>query len=65
PAEHDTPTIWQTTVADVAADRDALDLPVLVEAGSRAVLDDRTRRTMAPWSKAHRSSERSGVNLAP
>lgn len=47
PAEHDTPTIWQTTVADVAADLDVVDLPVLVEAWSRAVLDDRTRRTMA------------------
>jgi hypothetical protein len=34
-------------VADVAADVDVVDLPVLVEAGSRAVLDAWTRRTMA------------------
>jgi hypothetical protein len=44
--EHDTPARWQTTVADVAADLDVVDLPALVEAWGRTVLDDWTRRTM-------------------
>jgi hypothetical protein len=65
PAERDTPAMRQATGADVDAVPDVVDLPVLVEARSRAVLDGRTRRTMATWRKAHRRRERSGVNLAP
>ncbi|MFW3172557.1 DUF5946 family protein [Geodermatophilus sp. CPCC 206100] len=34
------PTIWRTTIADVAADLDVIDLSVLVEAWARAVLAD-------------------------
>ena len=34
------PTVWQTTIADVAADLDVVDLHVLVESWARAVLDD-------------------------
>jgi hypothetical protein len=35
-----TPTVWQTTITDVAADLDVVDLPVLVESWARAVLAD-------------------------
>jgi hypothetical protein len=34
------PTRWRTTVADVAADLDVIDLPVLVESWARSVLED-------------------------
>ena len=44
----DAPFRWRTTVADVAADLDVIDLPVLVEAWGRAVLADWSGRTMAP-----------------
>jgi hypothetical protein len=37
------PTIWRTTIADVAADLDVIDLSVLVEAWARAVLEDWAR----------------------
>jgi hypothetical protein len=36
--------VWRTTVADVAADLDVIDLSVLVDAWARAVLAD--------WSRA-------------
>ena len=42
----DTPARWRTAVADVAADLDVIDLPVLVEAWAQAVLDDWHGRTM-------------------
>jgi hypothetical protein len=32
--------VWRTTVADVAADLDVIDLPVLVESWSRTVHED-------------------------
>jgi hypothetical protein len=34
------PAAWRTTIADVAADLDVIDLPVLVEAWARAVHED-------------------------
>ena len=34
------PTAWRTTIADVAADLDVIDLPVLVESWARSVQDD-------------------------
>ncbi|MGK5110390.1 DUF5946 family protein [Geodermatophilus sp. CPCC 205506] len=34
------PTVWRTTIADVAADLDVIDLSVLVETWARAVLAD-------------------------
>ena len=36
------PTVWQTTVADVAADLDVIDLRVLVERWARTVVEDWT-----------------------
>jgi Family of unknown function (DUF5946) len=42
------PPAWRTTIADVAADLDVIDLTVLVEAWARAVLTDRARTTTAP-----------------
>ncbi|MGY1624157.1 DUF5946 family protein [Geodermatophilus sp. SYSU D00965] len=36
------PPAWRTTIADVAADLDVIDLPVLVETWARTVLADRT-----------------------
>jgi hypothetical protein len=39
------PTGWTTTIADVAADLDVIDLGVLVDAWARAVLDDWTGST--------------------
>jgi hypothetical protein len=35
------PAGWRTTIADVAADLDVIDLPVLVEAWARSVQEDR------------------------
>jgi hypothetical protein len=35
------PTAWRTTIADVAADLDVIDLTVLVEAWARSVIEDR------------------------
>jgi hypothetical protein len=37
------PRAWRTTVADVAADLDVIDLPVLVESWARAVHEDWAR----------------------
>ncbi|MGY1802995.1 DUF5946 family protein [Blastococcus sp. SYSU D00922] len=34
------PQVWRTTIADVAADLDVIDLQVLVESWARAVADD-------------------------
>jgi hypothetical protein len=40
------PASWRTTIADVAADLDVIDLPVLVESWARAVAEDwRTSRS--------------------
>jgi hypothetical protein len=36
------PARWRTTIADVAADLDVIDLPVLVESWARSVLEDWT-----------------------
>jgi hypothetical protein len=36
------PQVWRTTIADVAADLDVIDLPVLVESWARAVAEDWT-----------------------
>ena len=47
-ADGDAPIRWRTTVADVAADLDVIDLPVLVKAWGRAVLADWSGRTMTP-----------------
>ncbi len=40
PGPRGTPTVWRTTVADVAADLDVIDLAVLVEAWARSVRED-------------------------
>lgn len=42
PGPAGTPPVWRTTVADVAADLDVIDLAVLVEAWARSVQDDWT-----------------------
>ena len=34
------PAVWRTTIADVAADLDVIDLPVLVESWARSVQED-------------------------
>lgn len=39
------PRVWQTTVADVAADLDVVDLPALVESWARSVGEDWARAT--------------------
>lgn len=36
------PSVWRTTVADVAADLDVIDLPVLVESWARTLREDWT-----------------------
>jgi Family of unknown function (DUF5946) len=38
----DLPPVWRTTIADVAADLDVIDLPALVEAWATAVAEDWT-----------------------
>jgi hypothetical protein len=40
PATSHLPSAWRTTVADVAADLDVIDLSTLVEAWARSVLED-------------------------
>ena len=40
PAEQHRPPAWRTTIADVAADLDVIDLGVLVEAWARSVAED-------------------------
>ena len=40
PSDSSAPTRWRTTIADVAADLDVVDLPVLVEAWARSVHQD-------------------------
>jgi hypothetical protein len=40
PGEHRAPTVWRTTIADVAADLDVIDLAVLVDAWARSVAED-------------------------
>ena len=42
PGEERVPPSWRTTIADVAADLDVIDLPVLVEAWARSVAEDWT-----------------------
>jgi hypothetical protein len=42
------PRVWRTTIADVAADLDVIDLPVLVDAWAAAVREDwMSARTLA------------------
>jgi hypothetical protein len=43
-----TPAAWRTTIADVAADLDVIDLRVLVETWARSVQEDWTGVTAAP-----------------
>ncbi|TQN37992.1 hypothetical protein FHU33_4672 [Blastococcus colisei] len=43
-----TPPAWRTTIADVAADLDVIDLPVLVESWARAVRADWTAAPVRP-----------------
>ncbi|NEK59027.1 hypothetical protein GCU56_14240 [Geodermatophilus sabuli] len=50
------PEAWRTTIADVAADLDVIDLPVLVETWARAVLADWRRE---PTRMPDRTTERS------
>jgi Family of unknown function (DUF5946) len=40
PDDGATPLVWRSTIADVAADLDVIDLPVLVETWARSVHDD-------------------------
>jgi hypothetical protein len=42
PGEAHQPPAWRTTIADVAADLDVIDLPVLVDAWARSVGEDWT-----------------------
>jgi hypothetical protein len=42
------PRAWRTTVADVAADLDVIDLPVLVESWARAVQEDWAAMSVTP-----------------
>jgi hypothetical protein len=42
------PARWRTTIADVAADLDVIDLPVLVESWARSVLEDWTAAAARP-----------------
>jgi hypothetical protein len=42
PEGSEPPDRWRTTIADVAADLDVIDLPVLVESWARSVLEDWT-----------------------
>jgi hypothetical protein len=42
PRDAERPRRWRTTIADVAADLDVIDLPVLVGSWARAVYDDWT-----------------------
>ena len=42
PGNDRAPDAWRTTIADVAADLDVIDLTILVEAWARAVIEDRT-----------------------
>jgi hypothetical protein len=42
PAEERVPSVWRTTIADVAADLDVIDLAVLVDAWARSVTEDWT-----------------------
>jgi hypothetical protein len=42
PYEEHTPPAWRTTIADVAADLDVIDLTVLVDAWARSVVEDWT-----------------------
>ena len=37
-----TPSVWRTTIADVAADLDVIDLVVLIQAWARSVTEDWT-----------------------
>ena len=46
---HGHPHAWRTTIADVAADLDIIDLAVLVEAWARSVRDD---WTVAPITRS-------------
>ena len=40
PGDEQVPTTWRTTIADVAADLDVIDLSVLVDAWARSVAED-------------------------
>jgi hypothetical protein len=40
PGEQRPPAVWRTTIADVAADLDVIDLGVLVDAWARSVAED-------------------------
>jgi hypothetical protein len=42
PAAERVPSVWRTTIADVAADLDVIDLTVLVDAWARSVTEDWT-----------------------
>jgi hypothetical protein len=49
PPDVDTaPHAWRTTIADVAADLDVIDLTVLVDAWARTVAEDRTAVRTTP-----------------
>jgi hypothetical protein len=45
------PDRWRTTIADVAADLDVIDLPALVESWARSVYED--------WSTVSRAADES------
>jgi hypothetical protein len=46
------PQAWRSTIADVAADLDVIDLAVLVDSWARSVHDDWTAATSAPKPSA-------------
>ncbi|MET0765878.1 MAG: DUF5946 family protein [Blastococcus sp.] len=46
-SDDEPPRVWRSTIADVAADLDVIDLPVLVESWARSVEEDWTADTRA------------------
>lgn len=50
PLDAERPRRWRTTIADVAADLDVIDLPALVESWARSVQEDWTTQAGTPGS---------------
>lgn len=59
------PDVWRTTVADVAADLDVIDLHVLVESWARAVREDWAAGPRPPGAKILRAANYLGPPGVP
>jgi len=59
PRHAERPRRWRTTIADVAADLDVIDLPALVESWARAVYEDWGRSVQADRSGSGSSTSAS------